>query len=110
MAGYVVERSTEIAAPVERLHALIADLRRWEAWSPWADLDPDMHREYSGPESGVGARSAWSGNRRAGAGRMEVVADAPERVDVDLRFEKPFRSESSVAFLLVPTDRGTEVT
>lgn len=90
--------------------ALITDLRRWEVWSPWADLDPDMQRDYSGPAAGVGARSSWADNRKAGAGRMEVVADGPERVDVDLHFEKPFRSESTVSVLLVPADRGTEVT
>ena len=43
------------------------------AWSPWEDIDPDMQRTYAGAESGVGANYAWSGNRKAGAGPMEIT-------------------------------------
>ena len=51
----------------------IVDFRRWPAWSPWEDVDPDLRRTYSGPDSGVGAAYAWEGNRKAGKGRMEIV-------------------------------------
>src|SRR5688572_28175449 len=108
---YTVERSRTIEAPVERVFPLIADFRQWTRWSPWEDVDPDLHRAYSGADSGVGAVYAWSGNRKAGAGRMEVVrAEQDELVEIDLRFEKPFRSQSTSTFLLRPVGGGTEVT
>jgi hypothetical protein len=111
MADFEVVRSTKIAAPAQRVHGLIDDFHAWRSWSPWEDADPALRREYSGSESGVGARYAWEGNRKAGKGNMEIVGSAPERIDVRLSFEKPFKATNEVVFSLVPTgDDATEVT
>jgi hypothetical protein len=111
MADFEVVRSTTIAAPAERVHGLIDDFRAWRAWSPWEDVDPALQREYSGPESGVGARYAWEGNRKAGKGSMEIVGSTPDRIDVRLIFEKPWKATNAVVFLLAPAGGdATEVT
>ncbi len=110
MGNYRVSRSTSIAADPALVHRLVNDLHEWQAWSPWEGLDPALERTYSGAESGVGAHYAWSGNRKAGQGTMEVVGSTPERVDVALTFLKPFRSTSEVTFELVSAGDGTEVT
>ena len=108
---YTVERRRTIETPVERVYPLIADFHQWTRWSPWEDVDPELHRAYSGAASGVGAVYAWSGNRKAGAGRMEIVrAEENELVEVDLRFEKPFKSQNTTTFLLQPQGDRTEVT
>jgi hypothetical protein len=110
MGSFEVVRTTTVAADSTRVHALIDDFHAWPAWSPWEDLDPDLQRTYTGPSTGVGARYAWQGNRKAGQGTMEITASTPERIDVDLVFMKPFDSASKVTFELVPTDAGTRVT
>jgi hypothetical protein len=111
MADFEVVRSTTIAAPAERLHGLIDDFRAWRAWSPWEDLDPALRRDYSGAESGVGARYAWEGNRKAGKGSMEIVGSTPERIEIRLSFERPWRATNPVVFTLAPAaDGATEVT
>jgi hypothetical protein len=110
MSSYEVARSTTVAAGPERVHALVDDLHRWREWSPWEGLDPDLQRTYTGPESGVGSRYAWKGNRKAGEGHMEITGSAPHRVDLDLVFMKPFDSASKVTFELAPSAEGTEVT
>jgi Polyketide cyclase / dehydrase and lipid transport len=93
------------------VHGLIDDLRRWQEWSPWEDLDPALDREYSGPDSGVGARYAWEGNRKAGKGNMEIVGSQPEHVELRLVFEKPFKATNRVDFELAPAgDASTQVT
>jgi uncharacterized protein YndB with AHSA1/START domain len=108
---YTVERSRTIDAPAERVFPLIADFRQWTRWSPWEDVDPDLHRSYSGAESGVGAVYGWSGNRKAGAGRMQILRAEPNsRVEVDLQFEKPFRSRNTSTFVLEPLGDRTRVT
>jgi hypothetical protein len=109
---YSVERGTSIAAPPERVYAEVADFRRWQAWSPWEDLDPDLQRTYSGAEAGTGARYAWSGNRKAGQGSMEITrAEAPSAVDIDLVFEKPFKSRNRSSFAIAPEgEAGSRVT
>lgn len=111
MADFEVTRSTTIAAPRERVHALIDDFREWRRWSPWEDVDPELRRDYSGADSGAGARYAWEGNRKAGKGNMEIVSSTAERVDVRLVFEKPWKATNQVAFDLQPVaEEATEVT
>ena len=56
MAEFTYVRETHIDADPGRVHALINDFRNWQEWSPWEGLDPDLHREYSGP--GPGRRRA----------------------------------------------------
>jgi uncharacterized protein YndB with AHSA1/START domain len=111
MGDFEVVRQATIGAPPERVHSLIDDFHAWRQWSPWEDVDPALRREYSGSESGVGARYAWEGNRRAGKGSMEIVGSTPERIDVRLSFEKPWKATNAVAFTLTPAgDQATEVT
>jgi len=105
----VVERSVTVAAPAEAVSPHVVDFHRWVDWSPWEGLDPDLQRTYSGPTEGLGATYAWSGNRKAGAGRMEITGVTPERIDVDLQFLKPFRSSSTVRFELTGTADQTRV-
>ena len=108
---YTVQRSVLVDAPPERIHLHVADFHRWTAWSPWEDVDPALHREYGGAESGVGAAYRWSGNRRAGRGQMEITESSPpELVRVDLRFEKPFKAHNETWFEITPEDAGSRVT
>ncbi len=108
--SYTVERTATTTASVGRVHGLVADFHEWRAWSPWEDIDPGMSRTYEGPDSGVGARYAWDGDRKAGAGTMEVTGDLPERIDVDLSFTRPFPSRSRMQMLITPTGDTTVIT
>jgi hypothetical protein len=110
MGSYTVTRSIEVEADAATCHALVDDFHEWTAWSPWEDVDPALQRTYSGPDRGVGARYAWSGNRKAGRGAMEIVGSTPERIDVHLVFQKPWKAENPVEFHFVPAGSGTRVT
>src|SRR3954468_8443898 len=100
---YVVEREQRIEGTAAAVFERIVDFRRWPSWSPWEELDPDLWREYSGSDSGVGAVYEWAGNRKAGAGRMTITAVEPDRsVTIDLQFMKPFRSRSTSELTLSP--------
>jgi hypothetical protein len=108
---YTVERAVTIDAEPEHIYDQIVDFRRWPAWSPWEDLDPDLERTYSGAESGPGAVYAWSGNRKAGQGRMEVTeATRSSTVEIDLLFEKPFKARNTIVFSIEPGASGSRVT
>ncbi|WP_041546678.1 MULTISPECIES: SRPBCC family protein [unclassified Nocardioides] len=106
MGGYDVVRTTDIAADPARVHALVDDFQEWTTWSPWEDLDPALERTYTGPDAGVGAHYAWRGNRKAGAGSMEITGSTPERIDIQLVFQKPFAAVNPVAFTFTPTQVG----
>ncbi|MFI6046069.1 SRPBCC family protein [Nocardia sp. NPDC051321] len=110
MAEFEVVRQAVISAEPSRIHGLIDNLREWTKWSPWEDLDPQLQRTYTGPDAGIGAKYAWIGNRKAGAGSMEVVASADREIGIQLVFEKPWKATNQVLFELNPTESGaTEV-
>lgn len=108
---YTVERSETIDAPQARIYPQLADFHNWTSWSPWEDVDPELKRTYSGADSGTGAVYAWSGNRKAGQGRMTITeATEPSRVQIDLVFEKPFKARSDTVFTIQPEGSGSRVT
>lgn len=113
---YSVERTSRIPAAPTVVHDLVADFRQWSRWSPWEDLDPDLQRTYSGAERGTGAVYEWSGNKKAGEGRMEITSDTapgpgdtPGEVVIDLQFLKPFKSRNVTTFTLTPVGEETDV-
>lgn len=109
--SFTVERSASIAAPPQRIYEQIANFHNWTNWSPWEDVDPELRRTYSGAESGTGAIYAWSGNRKAGQGRMEIIdASAPSRVRIDLAFQKPWKARNDTLFFIQPEGSGSRVT
>jgi Polyketide cyclase / dehydrase and lipid transport len=107
MPAFSSTRTILVDAPPSSILPLLADFRAWVQWSPWEGLDPDLQRTYIG--EGVGASYAWSGNNKAGQGSMTMTGIAPDRVDVDLVFEKPFKATNQVVFELEPRGEQTEV-
>jgi uncharacterized protein YndB with AHSA1/START domain len=108
---YTVRRAETIDAPPKRVYDQIADFHRWTSWSPWEDVDPQLRRTYSGAPAGAGAVYTWSGNRKAGQGRMEIVeATEPSKVRIDLTFEKPWKARNDTEFTIEPQGAGSRVT
>ncbi len=108
---YTVQRSTTIDAPPARVYTQVADFHHWTRWSPWEDIDPELKRSYSGAGSGTGAVYEWSGNRKAGKGRMQIVeAIEPSLVTIDLAFEKPWKARNETVFTITPVASGSHVT
>ena len=108
---YVVERSIAVDAPPQDVYERVSNFRRWSEWSPWDQLDPNMTKTYEGKDATVGSSYSWQGNRKAGSGKMTISdLDAPSRVTIDLRFLKPFKSQSTTQFALAPEAGRTHVT
>ena len=110
-SDFRVERSATVAAPQADIFAQVNDLHKWDAWSPWAKLDPDAKISFEGPESGQGAAMTWSGNDKVGEGKMTVVESQPnDAVKLKVDFVKPFEGSSNSDFTFKPAGDGTAVT
>ncbi len=109
---FVVTRWRIVDAPPQEVFRHIDELRNWQAWSPWAKLDPAATNTYEGPAAGAGAVFAWSGDKKVGAGRMTIIDSRPfESVDIKLEMSKPFAASNDVSFRLSPEESGrTKVT
>lgn len=109
--SFRVERSLAIAAPAEKIFALVNDLRSHGVWSPWEKKDPAMKRTYSGAASGKGAIYEWDGNKNIGQGRMEITDETPpNRVIFKMDFIRPFKAHNTAEITLEPQGDGTRVT
>lgn len=106
--AFRIERSVRIAAPPERIEPLIADLRRFNGWNPFAK-DKPLQITYTGPGRGVGAGYDFAGAGAAGRGQLVIVDAAPGRVNMRLAMVAPVRCENELEFLLAPGAGGTEV-
>lgn len=108
---FSVTRSASIAAPAPAVFVHVNELRNWPAWSPWAKKDPRMKQTYEGPAAGVGASTAWAGNKDVGEGRMTIVESrAAELIRFKLEFFEPFAATNSAEFRFQPEGGGTRVT
>ena len=106
-----VTRSVKISAPPEKIFPNVNDLHNWEAWSPWAKLDPNAKHAYEGAASGTGAAMSWSGNCKVGVGRMTITeSQASESIRFRLDFEKPMKATNLAEFTFKPEGGQTVVT
>jgi hypothetical protein len=106
-----IQRSATIAAPAPAVFAQVNDFHNWEAWSPWAKLDPSAANSFDGAPAGTGASFAWAGNSNMGEGRMTIVESRPsELVRIELQFLKPFAATNTAEFTFKPEGEQTAVT
>jgi hypothetical protein len=106
-----VVRSALVGAPPDAVFPHVNDLHNWEAWSPWAKVDPAAKTIYEGPAAGVGAAFSWAGNHNIGEGRMTITESQPnDFVRFRLDFLKPFKGTNSAEFTFQPEGGQTRVT
>ena len=108
---YRVARTATIAAPAPAVFAQVNDFHKWDAWNPWAKLDPAMKQAYAGAPAGIGAIYTWAGNSEVGEGRMTLTESRPsDLVRIRLEFLKPFATTSTAEFSFKPEGDHTAVT
>ena len=92
------------------MFAQVNDFHKWDAWSPWAKLDPNAKISFEGPE-GEGTAMTWSGNDEVGEGKMTVIESRPnDAVKLKVDLVKPFEGSSTSEFSFKPEGDGTAVT
>lgn len=110
-SAFRIERAGRIRASSAAVFPFINDLREFNRWNPFAQGDPALKIDYTGPGSGPGAAYTWVGSSKSGAGRMEITDSSPtSRVAVRLDFSKPFEAHNQVEFTLRPDGAETLVT
>ncbi len=103
-----VSRDLVIKASPEKIFPHVANLRAFNAWSPWADLDPDMKVEFSGADDGIGQVMTWDSDNM-GKGSMKVTElAAGEKLVTALDFGQ--MGTAAARFDLAPVEGGTKVT
>jgi hypothetical protein len=106
-----IVRSASISAPAPEVFAQVNDFHKWQAWSPWAKLDPAAKATFEGPSAGTGAIFRWAGNKEVGEGSMMIIESRPsEVIRIKLEFLKPFAATNTAEFTFKPEGNKTAVT
>ncbi len=93
-----VERSREIAAPVEAVFNAVADFRTWPEWSPWLLHEPDAELVFSDDCDREGGFYSWNGEH-IGTGKLTHIAlHANSSIEQQIEFTRPFRARHRVAW------------
>ena len=110
-SDFRVTRSAMLSAPAPAVFAQVNDFHKWEAWSPWAKLDPAAKNSFEGPSAGISAIFRWAGNNEVGEGSMTITESSPsELIRIKLEFLKPFAGTNTTEFTFKPEGDQTRVT
>ena len=105
-----VARAIIIKAPAEKVFAQLNSMKNFNAWSPWAKLDPETKYTWSGPDTGVGSKMSWQSNsREVGTGSQEIITSTPSSL-IRTSLEFAGQGKAVASFTLVPKDGATQVT
>ncbi|MEP2687283.1 SRPBCC family protein [Maribacter dokdonensis] len=105
---YHVSRSVILDHDPVKVWPHLKFLKKQQEWSPWAKKDPNMELTFTGVDGEIGAISHWNGNKDVGEGEQEITKiKEGERIEQDLRFFKPYKSQSDCYMNLEAVD-GTK--
>lgn len=105
-----VERSATINASPDSVFAVLNNIKTYNSWMPWNQLDPNMKTNFFGPESGVGAGYSWeSSHDNVGSGKLAIVTSQPgQLVATSMDFGE--NGTAMGGWKLSPAGGGTQVT
>jgi uncharacterized protein YndB with AHSA1/START domain len=105
-----ISRELDIQASPESLFIYINNSRKMNEWMPWQDSDPGVKMEYSGPDEGVGSKSAWDSPGKMGTGNAVVIESRlNQSVKTQLTYTKPMEMSQIAEVTLTPVEGGTRV-
>lgn len=99
---YSAIREVTINKPKSDVFEYVKLLKNQDNYSVWANIDPEMKKDFRGTDGTVGFTSFWdSKNPDVGKGEQEIlkIIDG-ERIEYEIRFIEPFAS-TSLAYMAV---------
>jgi hypothetical protein len=106
---YPIERSIYIIGSAEEIFPMINSLKEQGKWTPY-EADKTI-MTYRGADSGVTSAVVWDSEGKAGKGSLEITkSQPPNKVEIDLRMERPFKVTNKVEFTIEPHADSTKVT
>ena len=100
-------QSKTIGWGLEDVFDYLKYVKNQDNWSPWKKKDPNIKQQFEGIDGTVGFISKWQGNKDVGEGEQEIKNIEPNvRMDSELRFFKPWKSQSDAYLKVSKEDNG----
>lgn len=106
----IVERTTTVNLPVEKVFALANDFNFYAKWNEWSKMDQNSEHGIEGKGYDVGDVWNWSGDT-VGVGSMTKTAFVPnESIENTINFESPWTGNAKDLWFFEATEEGTKIT
>ena len=103
-SDFTYEVEITVNKPKAEVFDYMKHLKNQNDWSVWILKATDMKQEYSGTDGTAGFIASWEG-KKAGKGAQELIKITEgERIDTELRFEKPFKVNNKGYFITTSVD------
>jgi len=108
---YTVSVSETINQPLDVVYDYVRILDHQKDYSVWVMEDPNLVPEIIGEDGTVGAIQRWNSEMDGvGEGEQEITILSPDRIEVELRFKRPFESTAKAANIFKSiSDNQTEI-
>lgn len=104
---FETSRSIVINRELEDVFQYLKYIKNQDNWSPWKKKDPNMIQWYKGLDGETGFVAKWKGNKDVGEGEQEIINIIEnESIDTQLRFFKPWKSESIGNLMVKSVEEG----
>ena len=104
-----IERATTIAAKPATVFAYLNGWKNFNAWSPWAALDPNTKYSYEGPEAGVGAKQSWFSDDPSVGNGSQIITAIEQDKSITIELQLPDMKPSVVTQTLTPEGESTHI-
>jgi hypothetical protein len=110
--SYTVSVSETINQPKQVVYDYVRILNNQKNYSVWVMADPNLNPVITGTDGSVGAIQKWNSKvDDVGEGEQEITSLTPDRMDLVLRFKRPFAGTSKAANIFKSiTDNQTILT
>lgn len=107
---YDVTREIVVNKPRAEVFDYVKHIKNQDYYSVWNMADPTMKKKFTGTDGTVGFIYHWDGNDDVGEGKQQITAISEgERVDMDLKFIRPFDGDAHTYMATKDTTGGTKV-
>lgn len=109
---YTVSVSETINQPYQVVYDYVRILENQKNYSIWVMQDPNLNPEIIGTDGSVGAIQRWNSTMEdVGEGEQEITILTPERMEVEIRFKRPFESKARAANIFMAiSGNSTKIT
>jgi effector-binding domain-containing protein len=105
-----ITKSVFIRSSPEVIFEQVNNLKNWEKWSPWENIDTTMDLKYFGNPTGEGSGFEWkSDNSDVGSGRLIIDASKPYD-SINTEIELGRKEKGIASFLFQKNDTGSFIT
>ncbi len=94
---HFIVRETVINASKDIVYDQINDLKKWDTWSPWEQMDATIKKTFGPSSEGNGSYYTWD-SKHSGKGKMTITGTSADTINTAIEFVGMGTAKSAYTF------------